>query len=123
MNDRRSFFNLYSHNFIRVAVAIPQVLVAETEFNADQTIALMRQANERKALLVVFPELGLPAYSCEPIPPAGTAGCNRGCSAKNRRSLARNLCDHRSWFAPRFRQPPIQLRDRRLPRTHSRSGS
>jgi NAD+ synthase (glutamine-hydrolysing) len=67
MNDTRSFFNLYRHNFVRVAIAIPQVLVADPLSNAGQTIALMRQANERKALLVVFPELGLSAYSCEDL--------------------------------------------------------
>jgi NAD+ synthase (glutamine-hydrolysing) len=67
MNDKRNFFNLYRHNFIRVAVAIPRVLVADPAFNADQTIALMREANERNALLVVFPEMGLSAYSCEDL--------------------------------------------------------
>lgn len=67
MTDRHSFFNLYSHNFVRIAVATPQVLVADPAFNAKQTIALMREAAERKALLVVFPELGLSAYSCEDL--------------------------------------------------------
>src|SRR5580700_1362645 len=67
MTDARGFFNLYNHNFVRVAAAIPQVLVADPAFNAKQTIALMREAAERKALLVTFPELGLSAYSCEDL--------------------------------------------------------
>jgi len=67
MSDPRSFFNLYSHNFVRIAVATPQVRVADPVFNAEQTIALMRQAAERQALLAVFPELGLSAYSCEDL--------------------------------------------------------
>jgi NAD+ synthase (glutamine-hydrolysing) len=67
MNDAHNFFNIYRHNFVRVAVAIPQVHVADPFFNADQTIALIRQAAERKGLLVVFPELGLSAYSCEDL--------------------------------------------------------
>ena len=67
MTNARSFFNLYDHNFVRVAAAIPQVLVADPAFNAKQTIALMREAAERKALLVTFPELGLSAYSCEDL--------------------------------------------------------
>jgi predicted amidohydrolase len=46
---------------------IPQVRVGDPAFNAQQTIALMRQAVERKALIVVFPELGLSAYSCEDL--------------------------------------------------------
>ena|SRR5438270_12320897 len=67
MDGKSSFYNLYRHNFIRVAVGIPEVKVADSEFNAAQTISLMTQAAERKALLVVFPELGLSAYSCEDL--------------------------------------------------------
>ena len=59
-----SFFNLYSHNFIRVAVAIPEVRVADPEFNAAQSIALITQAADAGAILTVLPELGLSAYSC-----------------------------------------------------------
>ena len=62
-----SFFNLYHHNFARVAVAVPPVRVADPAFNAEQTIALMRQASERNALLAVFPELCLSGYSCEDL--------------------------------------------------------
>jgi len=62
-----SFFNLYTHNFIRAAVAIPEVRVADPAFNAAQTIALMQQAVQRHAVLAVFPELGLSAYSCEDL--------------------------------------------------------
>ena len=62
-----SFFNLYSHNFVRVAVAIPEVRVADPAFNASQTIALMNQAADQRAALAIFPELGLSAYSCEDL--------------------------------------------------------
>jgi NAD+ synthase (glutamine-hydrolysing) len=62
-----SFFNLYSHNFVRAAVAIPEVRVADPTFNAAQTIALMQQAAQQHAVLAVFPELGLSAYSCEDL--------------------------------------------------------
>ena len=62
-----SFFNLYAHNFVRTAVAIPEVRVADPAFNAAQTIALMQQAADRRAVLTVFPELGLSAYSCEDL--------------------------------------------------------
>lgn len=67
VNDTGNFFNIYRHNFVRIALAIPQVLVADPSFNANQTIDLMREATKRKALLVVFPELGLSAYSCEDL--------------------------------------------------------
>jgi len=67
MSDKRNFFNLYRHNFVRIAVAVPKVRVADPAFNAARTIALMKQAAERRAILVVFPELGLSAYSCEDL--------------------------------------------------------
>src|SRR3990170_7189260 len=68
-NTRMSaqFFNLYRHNFVRVAVAVPEVRVADPAFNAAQTVALMREAAAKKAMLAVFPELGLSAYSCEDL--------------------------------------------------------
>ena len=62
-----AFFNLYSHNFIRAAVAIPEIKVADPVFNSERTIHMMRQAAENNALLSVFPELGLSAYSCEDL--------------------------------------------------------
>jgi NAD+ synthase (glutamine-hydrolysing) len=62
-----SFFNLYRHNFARVAVCIPEVRVADPAFNAARTIELLRQAVDRKAVVAVFPELGLSAYSCEDL--------------------------------------------------------
>ncbi len=61
------FFNFYHHNFIRVAVAIPELHVADPGFNAQKTIELLNQAAERKACLVASPELGLSAYSCEDL--------------------------------------------------------
>lgn len=61
------FFNLYSHELVRVAVAIPGVRVAAPAHNAEQTIASMREATERQAILVLFPELGLSAYSCDDL--------------------------------------------------------
>jgi NAD+ synthase (glutamine-hydrolysing) len=50
-----------------VAVAIPEVRVADPAYNARQTIGLMERAAERNALHVLFPELGLSAYSCEDL--------------------------------------------------------
>ena len=67
MDRNRPFFNLYRHNFIRLAMAIPEVRVADPFFNAGETIKLMKEAAEKKALLVAFPELGLSAYTCEDL--------------------------------------------------------
>jgi NAD+ synthase (glutamine-hydrolysing) len=62
-----NFFNLYNHDFVRVAVGIPALRVADPAYNCAQTIALMRQAAERSAMLALFPELGLSAYSCDDL--------------------------------------------------------
>jgi NAD+ synthase (glutamine-hydrolysing) len=64
---RGGFFNLYRHNFVRVAVATPAVRVADPGFNLRGTIALMEEAARAKAVLAVFPELGLSGYSCEDL--------------------------------------------------------
>jgi NAD+ synthase (glutamine-hydrolysing) len=61
------FFNLYNHEFVRVAVAIPPVRVADPDFNCAKTLTLIGDAVERKAALVLFPELGLSAYSCDDL--------------------------------------------------------
>lgn len=67
MQTGTEFFNLYNHGFVRVAVAVPDVRVADPEFNVSATIALMKQAAGQHASLVLFPELGLTAYSCEDL--------------------------------------------------------
>ena len=61
------FFNLYNHGLIRVAVGVPEVRVADPDFNGARTIELMEQAEREKAILALFPELGLSAYSCEDL--------------------------------------------------------
>ncbi len=62
-----SYFNLYRHNFVRVAAVVPQVKVADPVFNAQETVRLAREAAAQGALLVVFPELGLSAYTCDDL--------------------------------------------------------
>ena len=57
------FFNLYNQGFIRTAVATVQVRVADPAFNVTQTVELARQAAAEHAVLTVFPELNLSAYS------------------------------------------------------------
>jgi len=63
----KDFFNPYSHGFARLAVATPLVRVGDPQYNLDATLELMREAAREKVLLVVFPELGLSAYSCEDL--------------------------------------------------------
>jgi NAD+ synthase (glutamine-hydrolysing) len=65
--QNKEFFNLYSHDFARVAVGIPTCRVADPKFNAAETIALAKEAAGRGAVLVAFPELGLSAYTCDDL--------------------------------------------------------
>ena len=67
MVSRSSFFNLYRHGFARVALATPVVRIGDPMANAETTLALMRGAAKQKAIVAVFPELGLSAYSCEDL--------------------------------------------------------
>jgi NAD+ synthase (glutamine-hydrolysing) len=57
------FSSIYRHGLARLAVAIPAVRIAEPAFNAERTIALARRAAAEGAILVLFPELGISAYS------------------------------------------------------------
>ena len=57
------FFSIYSHGFVRAAVCVPAVKVAAPQFNVEQTLVLARQASEQQAILALFPELGISAYS------------------------------------------------------------
>ncbi|OGK98437.1 MAG: NAD(+) synthase [Candidatus Rokubacteria bacterium RIFCSPHIGHO2_02_FULL_73_26] len=67
MRPGEEFFNLYTHDLLRVAVAVPGVRVADPAHNAGQVLAQMREAAARRAAVVLFPELCLSAYSCEDL--------------------------------------------------------
>jgi hypothetical protein len=45
------FFSLYDHDFIRAAVCMPEVRVADPAFNVAQTIDLLQSAVRKKAWL------------------------------------------------------------------------
>jgi NAD+ synthase (glutamine-hydrolysing) len=61
------FGSIYSHGFLRAAVCIPTLRVADPVFNTERTLALARRAAEAKCALALFPELGLSAYSNEDL--------------------------------------------------------
>ena len=67
MERGQEFFNLFNHDFVRAAVGVPLIRVADPTYNAQQTIELMEQAAAQKAALALFPELGLSAYSCDDL--------------------------------------------------------
>ena len=67
MNDTADFFDLYHQGFARIAVAVPRCRVADPAFNAEQSVALLQQAAQQGAAVVLFPELGLSAYTCDDL--------------------------------------------------------
>ena len=64
---KNDFYNLYSHDFARIAAATPRCKVADPAFNALETIKLARQAQQQGAALAAFPELGLSSYTCDDL--------------------------------------------------------
>lgn len=63
MMTMKNYFNIYRHGFIRAAVCIPEVKVADTEFNVKSTLKMARKATDNHAVFALFPELGISAYS------------------------------------------------------------
>jgi NAD+ synthase (glutamine-hydrolysing) len=61
------FHSIYSHGFIRAAVCIPHVRVADPGFNTKRTLALAQRASDANAALALFPELGVSGYSNEDL--------------------------------------------------------
>lgn len=55
------------HGFVKVAAAVPAVRVADTEFNATQIIAAIKDAAERGVDIITFPELCITGYSCQDL--------------------------------------------------------
>jgi NAD+ synthase (glutamine-hydrolysing) len=61
------FASMYRHGFVRTAVAIPRVHIAEPARNAEATIELAGRAAADHAALCIFPELGLSGYSIDDL--------------------------------------------------------
>jgi len=79
LDEKNRFFNLYNQGFIRVAVCTPVVKVADPSSNVVETIRLAREAADGKAILALFPEMGLSAYTNDDLfqQEALLAGVNR----------------------------------------------
>src|SRR5947209_12725682 len=56
-----------THGFLRVAAAVPELRVADCRFNAERSLDLLRDAEDRHASVVVFPECGLTGYTCNDL--------------------------------------------------------
>ncbi len=61
------FGSPYRHGFLRAASAIPHLRVGNPAYNAGRTLELARAADAEHVALVVFPELGLAAYTSEDL--------------------------------------------------------
>ena len=61
--ETKTFHSIYSHGFVRAAVGVPFVRVADPKHNAARTIELAKQASQNNAAIALFPELGISAYS------------------------------------------------------------
>lgn len=59
----QSFHSIYRHGFIRAAVCVPHLRVADPAFNVERTIALAQRASAQHAAVALFPELGIAAYT------------------------------------------------------------
>ncbi len=54
-------------DFIRVAAAVPNVSVGDTEKNTENIINMMKKASENQPQLIVFPELSITGYTCQDL--------------------------------------------------------
>ncbi|WP_312685407.1 NAD(+) synthase [Brevundimonas nasdae] len=67
MAETLSFHSPKTHGFVRVAAATPVSHVGDPKANAAEHVALIREAGEQGADLIVFPELSLSAYAIDDL--------------------------------------------------------
>ncbi len=61
------FKSLYNHGFVRAAVCTPHVAIGDPETNARRIAALARSAWQEGAVIALFPELALSAYTADEL--------------------------------------------------------
>ena len=62
--EKRAFMN---YGYITVASAIPQVRVADVDYNVEQIERFVVDADKRGVEILVFPELSVTGYSCQDL--------------------------------------------------------
>ena len=55
------------HGFIKAAAVTPNLKVADPVYNAGQICEKLREAYERRAKIIVFPELCITGYTCQDL--------------------------------------------------------
>ena len=61
------FASPYRHGFVRLAACVPQTSLADPAANAARTLELVKQGHDQGVALMVFPELGISAYSIDDL--------------------------------------------------------
>ncbi len=61
------FESPYRHGFVRLAACVPETSLADPAANAARTIGLVQQGHDQGVALMVFPELGISAYSIDDL--------------------------------------------------------
>ena len=56
--------NINNLGFIRIAVAIPQLKIADCSFNKEKIERLVQKAIEKEVQIICFPELSITGYTC-----------------------------------------------------------
>ncbi len=56
-----------NHGFVKIASAIPQVRVADCQFNAERMETLIAKATGLGVEIICFPELSVTGYSCQDL--------------------------------------------------------
>jgi len=59
--------SLYANGFVRVAVCVPKVKVAEPFYNSDVMVKMAEEVFNKGAAIALFPELGLSGYTNEDL--------------------------------------------------------
>ena len=67
MPKTHPFHSPRTHGFVRVAAATPVVHTADPAANAEEHVALIRQAGAQGVDLIVFPELSLSGYAIDDL--------------------------------------------------------
>ena len=62
-----AFASPYRHGFVRLAACVPETTLANPAANAARTLELVRKGHDDGVALMVFPELGLSAYSIDDL--------------------------------------------------------
>ena len=53
--------------FVKVAAVTPKIKVADTKYNAELILDMMKESTHQGAKIVVFPELCLTGYTCQDL--------------------------------------------------------